>query len=83
MEGDNETALKCILQAAADLEYVIEEEEDSSAGWRQQSPAHFSMNKTNTYFDGQIRVTVTPHEMRMSHWAYAPKVEEVSTVVDP
>ncbi len=30
MEGDNETALKCILQAAADLEYVIGE--DSSAG---------------------------------------------------
>lgn len=37
------------------------------------------MNEVSTYFDGQIRVTAIPHEMRMSHWVYAPKVEEVAT----
>jgi hypothetical protein len=29
-EGDNETALKCILQAATDLEYVIEENKNGN-----------------------------------------------------
>ena len=37
------------------------------------------MDELSTYFDGQIRVTAIPHEMRMSHWVYAPKVEEVAT----
>lgn len=36
------------------------------------------MDEVNTYFNGQIRVTVTPREMRMSHWVAAPKVEEVA-----
>lgn len=37
------------------------------------------MEEVNTYFDGQLRVTAVPHEMRMSHWVYAPKVEETAT----
>lgn len=37
------------------------------------------MDRVSTYFDGQVSVTAIPHEMRMSHWIYAPKVEEVAT----
>ncbi|NMG37564.1 hypothetical protein GRF61_24195 [Azoarcus sp. TTM-91] len=37
------------------------------------------MDEVSTYLDGQIRVTAIPHEMRMSHWVYAPKVEEVAS----
>lgn len=37
------------------------------------------MEEISTYFDGQLRVTAVPHEMRMSHWVYAPKVEETAT----
>ncbi|MFC3627442.1 hypothetical protein ACFOKJ_15085 [Vogesella amnigena] len=37
------------------------------------------MEEVSTYFDGLLMVTAVPHEMRMSHWVYAPKVEETAT----
>ena len=37
------------------------------------------MDEVSTYFGGQIKITVVPREMRMSHWVYAPKIEEVTT----
>ena len=37
------------------------------------------MNAPTYYWTGAIEVTVEPHEMRMSHWVYAPKVVDVAT----
>lgn len=36
------------------------------------------MDQTETYWGGEIEISVEPHEMRMSHWVYAPKVIDVS-----
>jgi hypothetical protein len=37
------------------------------------------MNAPTYYWDGAVEVTVEPHEMRMSHWVYAPRVVDVLT----
>jgi hypothetical protein len=37
------------------------------------------MDRAKTYWDGEIQVSVEPHEMRMSHWVYAPKIADVSS----
>lgn len=36
------------------------------------------MDRANTYWGGEVEVSVAPHEMRMSHWVYAPKVTDIS-----
>jgi len=36
------------------------------------------MNRAKTYWGGEVEVSVEPHEMRMSHWVYAPKVADIS-----
>jgi hypothetical protein len=35
------------------------------------------MQNESSHLNGRIKVTTLPHEMRMSHWVYAPRVEDV------
>jgi hypothetical protein len=37
------------------------------------------MSTEGVYCGGLLKVTTTPHEMRMSHWVYAPKVVNILT----
>ena len=37
------------------------------------------MENVSLYFNGQIKITVVPHEMRMSHWVDAPRIEDGNT----
>ncbi|RDI96771.1 hypothetical protein DVT68_20155 [Dyella solisilvae] len=36
------------------------------------------MDRAQTYWGGEVEVSVEPHEMRMSHWVYAPKFADIS-----
>ncbi|UPG91794.1 hypothetical protein L2Y96_08530 [Luteibacter aegosomaticola] len=36
------------------------------------------MDQAASYWEGEIEISVEPHEMRMSHWVYAPKVTDIS-----
>jgi hypothetical protein len=37
------------------------------------------MVEAKTYWGGEVEVTVEPHEMRMSHWVYAPRFTDMAT----